>query len=149
MRQTYETDNDRHWQELARQKIESHLFMLYGDCTVTTTDRLIKHDFDISVGENSAIVEYKRRTHRYGYYPDITMSNSKWEYLRNQSKDAYFAFDFEDGLYIADAKKIPPLLAKMGGRTRNIRDKYDIHMCVQIPIMYVHKLRFWKPFSAH
>jgi hypothetical protein len=146
MRTKYETDNDRQWQELARQKIAGRLFLLYGDSNIKTTASLKKHDFDIDVGDYTAIVEYKRRTHRYGRYPDVTMSESKWKYMRSHPKDAYFAFDYEDGLYMANAKAIPELLAAMGGRTRNVRDAYDIHMCVQIPLVHLVKLNWWKPF---
>ena len=146
MRPTYESESDRYWQELARKKIEGRLFILYGDSTITNTSSLTKHDFEVSVGDNTAIIEYKRRTHRFGRYPDVTMSNSKWEYMRKHPSDAYFAFDYEDGMYMANAKAIPPLLPAMGGRTRNVRDKYDIHMCVQIPLMYLYRLNHWRPF---
>lgn len=145
MRPTYESQSDRNWQNYAKQKIESKLFMLFGDCTVIEEGPFSKHDFTIIVQDKEAIGEYKRRTHKFGTYPDVTLSQSKWNHLRKYPGSAFIIFEFTDGVYLGDVSKMPELTAHMGGRTRRTRDPFDIHMCVQIPIEYLVPLRLWVP----
>ena len=145
MRPTYETQSDRNWQTQAKQKIESKLFMLYGDSTVIEEGPFSKHDFTIIANGCEAIGEYKRRTHKFGTYPDVTLSESKWNYLRKYRGSAFIVFEFTDGVYLGNVSIMPSLTAKLGGRTLKTRDPFDIHMCVQIPIEYLVPLRLWVP----
>jgi hypothetical protein len=119
--------------------------MLFGDSMVIEEGPFSKHDFTIIADGCEAIGEYKRRTHKFGTYPDVTLSESKWNHLRKYKGSAFIVFEFTDGVYLGDVTNMPSLTAKMGGRTLRTRDPFDIHMCVQIPIEYLVPLRLWVP----
>lgn len=137
------------WQLRAADKVSSRLFLYFGDNTVTDEAKYSKHDFVLKIGKWTAIAEYKRRTHKFGTYPDATLSETKWTYLRSFNGPAFIIFEFTDGIYVADINHIPNLLAYLGGRTRNTRDQWDVHMCVQIPLEFLVPLNKWIPNVSH
>ena len=145
MRATYESENDRMWQLRAADKVSARLFLYFGDNTVTDEAKYSKHDFTLKVGKWTAIAEYKRRTHKFGTYPDATLSEPKWTHLRSFDGPAFIIFEFTDGIYVGDVNHMPNLLAHLGGRTKNTRDQWDVHMCVQVPLEFLVPLNKWVP----
>lgn len=145
MRITYESENDRMWQLGAADKVSARLFLCFGDNTVTNEAKYSKHDFTLKVRKWTAIAEYKRRTHKFGTYPDVTLSEPKWTYLRSFNGPAFIIFEFTDDIYVGEVRHMPPLIANLSGRTKNTRDQWDVHMCVQVPLEFLVPLNKWIP----
>jgi hypothetical protein len=100
---------------------------------------IVKLDFPI---RQFAVVEVKRRRHKFGDYPDLMISTIKW----NAGKDFYnlgFKFfiliEYDDGLYWYLYDPSHEVKIKEGGRTIQKRDKWDEEECAHIPNAY------WKP----
>jgi hypothetical protein len=98
-----------------------------------------------------AVVEVKRRRHKFGDYPDLMISTIKWNAgiaYHNLGFKFFILIEYNDGLYWycyqpihSDVSKAFHVAIKEGGRTIQKRDKWDEEECAHIPIAY------WKPIK--
>ncbi len=92
-------------------------------------------------------VEYKRRRHTYGTYPDVVLSALKWWHgtsLATQTGAKFvFVVQWDDSIgyvqYDPQQPWIPEL--KWGGRTKATRDLADVEPVFHLPIKRFVKLQ--------
>lgn len=93
-----------------------------------------------STHDHDVWLEFKRRHHTRGTYPDVILSALKWEkgtsLARATNMAFVFAVQFDDVLAAAHFDPVSPWYPDVdyGGRTRNTRDSADIEPVVRIPI---------------
>lgn len=135
-RPLYEKASDRDNESRAFPLIESFI----GGEARKLPDRHFADCVIVGSGERViAYVEYKRRRMRWGDYPTIMLSASKYlrlEELRNLGVGSYFAVEDRDGdLRIADMISADlRFYVEWGGRTSSTRDSMDIEPVCHFPI---------------
>lgn len=85
-------------------------------------------------------IEFKRRSHPFGRYPDVMLSALKWwkavSLARETMGTFIFAVGFDDLVGItswnSDNQWVPEI--RYGGRTKNTRDQADVEPVVHISI---------------
>lgn len=144
MRKLFETPANRQAQAYAALKLQGRLFCIFGECDVAVTSKTCKHDINWSTPELSGICEYKQRTHKFGTYPDVMITKSKWDYLRSYDGYAILLTEFTDGDYITEVQQMPDLESRLAG-PRIKRNEFDQAQSVFIPLVYFIRLDLWKP----
>ncbi len=87
-------------------------------------------------GNLYGFIEYKKRKHKRGQFPDVRMSGMKYLRLK-QYKETFkvkcsICVEFEDAITLAPIEAIDPKLVSFG-RTSNFRDSYEVEPCIVIP----------------
>ena len=97
-------------------------------------------DFFAMVNNRPVWIEFKRRSHSYGKYPDVILSALKWwkaTSLAARTGGIFsFAVAFDDETRVAHWNPENPWTPRLsyGGRTRNTRDNADIEPVAHIDI---------------
>lgn len=138
MRQQFETPEDLQNEMIARMQIEKQLGVQLKKCP-----KNYKVDWFAFRGpEFIGPVEYKRRKHKFGSFPDVVLSYDKGAALKQIVRDNECKFmlvnEFDDGIYCCtsfDGWKV-----EFGGRTKNTRDADDLHPVYKIPLKGFNKL---------
>mgnify|MGYP003625443258 CR=1 FL=1 len=89
-------------------------------------------------GNILSFVEFKKRNMKFGQYPTIMLSSSKWLRLKSVEllrQRALFVVQCIDGVWAVDLTR-PDLKFDLvyGGRTKQTRDNADVEPCLMIPI---------------
>lgn len=89
-----------------------------------------------------AVVEIKRRRHKFGEFPDLMISAIKWNIgiaYHELGFKFFILIKYDDGYYWYCYDPQHTITIKEGGRTIQKRDEWDEEECAHIPNAY------WKP----
>ncbi len=133
-RKTYETAEMRSREELVLQRLAHTWGCEYGRYEkFSPVDALLFYQ-----GNPYALVEVKIRKMTWGRYPDIMLSESKWDSIMEMSAESQIPWVFIVSLqsggdyYYAHANG-DRFHVEYGGRTAQTRDRWDIENVVKIP----------------
>jgi hypothetical protein len=97
-------------------------------------------DFFAIADKRPIWIEFKRRSHTYGTYPDVVLSALKWWHATSLAERTggtfAFAVAFDDGTRVAHWDPEMPWTPTFshGGRTLNTRDSADMEPVAHIEI---------------
>ena len=121
---------------------ESFVNMLHERAGITAYKLPVSYavDFFAIANKRPIWIEFKRRKHTYGTYPDVVLSALKWWHatsLADRTGGSFaFAVAFDDQTRVAHWNPDSPWTPEFthGGRTRNTRDFADIEPVAHIDI---------------
>lgn len=87
-------------------------------------------------GELYGFIEFKKRNHKKGQYPDVRMSGMKYlrlkQYAETFGVKSSIVVEFTDCVGIVGINDVEPDLVAFG-RTSNFRDEFEVEPCISIP----------------
>jgi len=129
----YETKEDR-----KKEKSVAEVLSVAWGMRGNKLPALYPLDYCFTAGsEIKAFVEIKNRNCLPSTFPDIMLDVTKWlegiKYAEKLGTDFIFAVGFKNGeVYCYTYKHTDTFPVKYGGRTKKVRDKYDIEPVVHI-----------------
>jgi hypothetical protein len=139
MRPRYETSEDRSHEE-------SFANMLHERAGITAWKLPVSYAVDffaLSTEDRPIWIEFKRRHHQFGKYPDVILSALKWwnatSLTSRTGGTLVFAVEFDDQTRVCHWDPDNPWKPRIshGGRTRDTRDTADVE-----PVAHIDLVRF-------